>query len=209
MGQAGSQTPTIPPAISPTLPARGCHRNGATSGKDQRPSPQPDVAGPRTRSSRGLWGAGGDGRAVGDTPEPAPRRLLPTPAHIGVPISSHQHNPVLPGGTLTFAEAVCGEQGGHWKRQRRRLAPAPQHPKPYSTRSPAAPATPRPLPRSPGHPKPAGFTQQHLSPPALGVASGHKGYALGGEGKKTGELCPWGGEESAGLAPISPCGFVA
>lgn len=200
MGQAGSQTPTIPPTISPTLPARGCHRNGATSGKDQRPSPQPDVARPRTRSSRGLRGGGSDGRAVGDTPEPAPRWLLPTPAHIRVPISSHQHNPVLPSGTLTFAEAVCGEQGGHWKRQRRQLAPAPhaarstqnrtapstpQHPEPYSTPKPAAAA---PLPWAP---QTCGAHSSSISPrQPLGLPVGTRGMPWVEKGKNPESCVP-------------------
>lgn len=67
VGHMGSQKL----AISPTPPARGCHRNRDTSGKDQRPSPQPDVAGPQARRSRGSRGAVGDGRAAADTPRPA------------------------------------------------------------------------------------------------------------------------------------------
>lgn len=41
----------------------------------------------------------------------------PGPGSGQVPVSSCQHSPVLPSSTLTFAEASCDEQGGHWKRQ--------------------------------------------------------------------------------------------
>lgn len=73
----------------------------------------------------------------------------------------HVPLPALPGDTLTFAE-VCGEQGGHCKRQGGQLVPAPYpwHPKPYSTQNPLALTALWPLPLSPGHPKPVGLTQQ-------------------------------------------------
>lgn len=113
----------------------------------------------------------------------------------------HVPLPALPGDTLTFAE-VCGEQGGHCKRQGGQLVPAlyPWHPKPYSTRNPTAPKTlwhtqlcghcPCPL----GTPNLWG-SPSSISPPSPGVPVG-TGGCLWQRREKPGDLvtrlCPQG-----------------
>jgi len=77
----------------------------------------------------------------------------------------------------------------------------------HSTRNPTAPTTQQhPLPRSPGHPKPVGLTQQRLSPPAPGCPWA-RGDARGGEGRSQPHTSPpcWVSPAAQG-DPVAPWG---
>lgn len=214
MGHVGSQTPTIPLPSAPRLqPEVAIGMGPHLEGIKDIPCSQM-LPGPRPGGAMGHGGLAVMAERWVTPPSQHPGGFChpqltaqpgPGSGWVRVPISSCQHSPVLPSGTLTFAEAICGEQGGHWKRRGWWLAPAPHAAR--GTHNPMAPTTPRPLPHSPGHPKPTGLTQQYLSPPALGYPWA-QGDARGAEGKSQETVaplpCPRGGKESAGLALGSP-----
>lgn len=201
-----------PPANSPYPPARGCHRNGTTSGRDRRPSLQPDVAGPPARRSRGSREAGGDGRGAGDTPGPAPRWLLLAPAHSPAPADGW-------GSPSPPASAARRCPAAHSRLPRPSVASRVGTGRDEDGIShqlqalPAAPTTPRPLPRSPG------LTQQHLSPPAQGCPWAQGDARVGGaeKGKAKGSVSPHrcvpGGGEDSGWSgtrlALRLCGLTA